>query len=40
MWVWYLFCDIEESLSTEFGNGADKALDFMAEINRKLEKTA
>jgi hypothetical protein len=35
-----LVCDIEEGLQIGFGNSADWSVGFMAEINRKLEKTA
>jgi hypothetical protein len=40
LWVWHLVCDFKERRSAGFGNSADQSLEFMAESNRKLEKTA
>jgi hypothetical protein len=35
--VWRFVCDIEERLSTGFGNSADQFVDLVAESNRKMD---
>jgi hypothetical protein len=40
LWVWHFVCHFKERHSAGFGNSADQSLEFMAESNRKLEKTA